>query len=86
MSLPSFVSPGEKNIDIHHTPEFWKDHILKVIREAGEEGINREDLREKTRKSIGLGVGYYNHLDKLIDELVQEGLIFEFKEDYFKVI
>jgi len=81
--IPSKL-PTRNEIPI--SPDFWGNHILQVVREAGEEGINRENLREKTRKSIGLGVGYHNRLDKLINELVQEGLIFESKTDHFKVI
>ncbi len=70
--------------EIPITPDFWKDHILKVV-EDSEKGINREDLREKIRKSIGLGIGYYNRLDKLIDELLQEGILFEPPTGYIQL-
>lgn len=45
-----------------------------------------EALRKYDKLIVILGVGYHNSLDKLIEELVQEGLIFESESDIFKII
>ena len=68
------------------TSDFWKENIFQVIKNAGKNGIKRKEIREKTRKVLHLEIGYNDRFDELINELAQEGLIFESKTDHFKVI
>ena len=82
-SLGQFA-PRERKHPINH--EFWKENILKFIEIAGEDGITRKEILEKTTKVLHLGIGHYNQLNKLVDELSQEKLIFEPKKNTFKFI
>lgn len=71
---------------IVETPKSWKENILEILKESDGEGILRQEIVDQITREKKLGTGHQNRINKAIDELMGEGLIYSPTDGKFKKV